>query len=146
VISSLIFIPRQMYTHYQNLYYTDTFGLFEGDDARAVTIHLEQYGSTVHLFIGIGCSTSKNTFMTSAYTYNPNTKHQRFSCLFLFGSSLCLTFVITLSRSCSSLAFPHMFVIALAFVLVAYRQHLRPEDLWHRRRSPTLTSRVGKLP
>jgi hypothetical protein len=36
----------------QNLYYTDTFGLFEGFNARAITIQREQYGGTVHLFIG----------------------------------------------------------------------------------------------
>jgi hypothetical protein len=65
-----------MYKHYQNLYCNDTFGLFEGDDARAITIQCEQYGGIVHIFIGTGRILSKNTFMTSAYTYNPNTKHQ----------------------------------------------------------------------
>jgi hypothetical protein len=33
-----------MYKHYQSLYYIDTFDLFEGDDARAITIQREQYG------------------------------------------------------------------------------------------------------
>ena len=36
----------------QNLYYTDTFSLFEGVDARAITIQHEQYGAIVYLFIG----------------------------------------------------------------------------------------------
>jgi hypothetical protein len=46
-----------------NSYYIDTFGLFEGCDARAITIQSEQYVSTVHLFIGT-CTTSFNiTFM-----------------------------------------------------------------------------------
>jgi hypothetical protein len=104
---------------------------------RVVTIQREQYGGIVHLFIGTGRSPSKNTFMTSTYTYNPNTKHQGLTSLFLFNLALCLTFITTLSRSCSPLAFPHMFVVASAFVLVAYRQYLRLEDLRQRRRSPT---------
>jgi hypothetical protein len=33
-----------MYKHHQNLHYIDTFGLFEGDDARAITTQREQYG------------------------------------------------------------------------------------------------------
>jgi hypothetical protein len=31
---------------------TDTFGLLEGVDERVITIQREQYGATVHLFIG----------------------------------------------------------------------------------------------
>ena len=89
-----------MYKHYQSLYYIYTFVLFEGDDARAITIQHEQYGGTVHLFIGMGRSPSKSTLLTSTYTYNPNTKHQGLTSLFLFDSALCLTFVATLSRSC----------------------------------------------
>jgi hypothetical protein len=58
-----------MYKHYQSLYYIDIFVLFEVDDERAITI---QRG-TVHLFIGTGHFPSKNTFMTSTCTYNPNT-------------------------------------------------------------------------
>jgi hypothetical protein len=37
------------------LYYIDTFGLSEDEnvnDARAITMQREQYGVTVHLFIG----------------------------------------------------------------------------------------------
>jgi hypothetical protein len=53
-----------MYKHYQSVYYIDTFDLFEGDDARAITIQREQYGGIVHLLIGMGQCPSKNTFMT----------------------------------------------------------------------------------
>jgi hypothetical protein len=86
---------------------------------------------TVHLFVGTGRSPSKNTFMTSAYTYNPNTKHQGLTSLFLFDSASYLTFVATLSRSCRPSA------VASAFDVVAYRQCLCLEDLWRRRRLPT---------
>jgi hypothetical protein len=59
----------------QNLYYIDTFGLFEGVDARAITIQREQYMGTVHLFIGMGRSPGKNTFMTLTCVHNYNINH-----------------------------------------------------------------------
>jgi hypothetical protein len=52
--------------------YIDTFGLFEGVDVRAITIHREQYGGTVHLFIGTGHSPDKNTFMTLTFVHDCN--------------------------------------------------------------------------
>jgi hypothetical protein len=56
-------------------YYIDTFRLFEGVDARAITIHREQYEGIVHLFIGVGRSLGKNTFMTSTFIHNYNINH-----------------------------------------------------------------------
>jgi hypothetical protein len=58
------------------LYYIDTFGLLEGNDVREVTIQREQYGNTVHLFIGTGHNPDKNTFVTLTYIHNPDTKHE----------------------------------------------------------------------
>jgi hypothetical protein len=52
--------------------YIDTFGLFEGVDVRAITIHCEQYEGTVHLFIGTGHSPGKNTFMTLTFVHDCN--------------------------------------------------------------------------
>jgi hypothetical protein len=75
--------------------------------------------------------------MTSTYIYNPNTKHQGLTSLFLFDSALCLTFVATLSRSYHPSALLHMFVVTSAFVLVAFRQYLCLEDLRQIRRPPT---------
>jgi hypothetical protein len=46
------------------MYYIDTFDLLEGDNVGAITIQREQYGATIHLFIGMGCSPGKITFMT----------------------------------------------------------------------------------
>jgi hypothetical protein len=37
-------------------------------DARVITIHREQYGVTVHLFIGTGRSLYKITFMSLTFT------------------------------------------------------------------------------
>jgi hypothetical protein len=53
-----------MYEYRHNLYYIDTFGLLEGVDAREITNQREQYCTTVHLFIGIGRSPGKSTFMS----------------------------------------------------------------------------------
>jgi hypothetical protein len=57
------------------LYYIDTFGLFEDVDARAITIQREQYGATVHLFIGMGRNPSKSTFVSSTFIHNYNINH-----------------------------------------------------------------------
>jgi hypothetical protein len=105
-----------------------TFGLVEGADARAIIIKREQYESIVHLFIGTGRSPSKNTFMTSTGTHNHNINHQGLTSLFLFDSASCLTFVVTLSRSCCLSAIPS------AFDVIAFRQCLRLEGLQRRRR------------
>ena len=57
------------------IYYRDTFGLFEGVDARVITIQREQYGDTVHLFIGTRRSSDKSTFMPLTFIYKHNANH-----------------------------------------------------------------------
>jgi hypothetical protein len=64
-----------MYGYQQNLYYIDTFGLLKGVDVRDITNQHEQYGATVHLFIGTGRSPGKSTFMSPIFTYDCNTSH-----------------------------------------------------------------------
>jgi hypothetical protein len=49
--------------------------LFEGVDARAITIQHEQYGGIVHIFIGTGRSPGKSTFITLTFLYNRNINH-----------------------------------------------------------------------
>jgi hypothetical protein len=105
--------------------------LIEGVDTRAITIHREQYEGTIHLFICTRCSPSKNTFITLTCTHNCNINHQGLTSLFLFGSASCLTFVATLRQSCRPSA------VALAFVVIAFKQCLRLEDLRRGRRSST---------
>jgi hypothetical protein len=55
-----------MHEYQKDSYYNDTFGLLEGVDAREITNQPEQYGATVHLFIGTGRSLGKN------YIYVPD--------------------------------------------------------------------------
>jgi hypothetical protein len=106
-----------------NRTYIITFGLIEGVDARAITVQREQYGGSVHLFIGMRHSLSKNTFMTLTYSHNRDIKHQGLASLFLFSSASCFTFVVALCRSCRPSA------AALAFAVVGLRQCLCLEDL-----------------
>jgi hypothetical protein len=40
-----------------------------------LTIQREQYDASVHLFIGMGHSPGKNTFMALTFTYDQNTNH-----------------------------------------------------------------------
>jgi hypothetical protein len=55
--------------YFQRLCYNDTFGLFEGNNVRTITIQREQYGGTVHLFIGNRKALCVITSMPSTITY-----------------------------------------------------------------------------
>jgi hypothetical protein len=55
-------------------------------DARANTSHREQYGGTVHLFIGTGRSPVKITFMSLTTSYNHDTNYHGPIGFFLFKS------------------------------------------------------------
>jgi hypothetical protein len=67
-----------------------TFGLTEGEkskrNAQVSTSQREQYGGTVHLFIGIGRSPVKITFMSFTTNYNHDTNYHGSIGLFLFKS------------------------------------------------------------
>jgi hypothetical protein len=53
-------------------------------DGQVNTSQREQYGGTVHLFIGTGHSPVKITFMSLTTSYNHNTKYHGLIGLFLF--------------------------------------------------------------
>jgi hypothetical protein len=55
-------------------------------DARVNTNQHEQYGGTVHLFIGTRRSPVKITFMSSTTSYNHDTNYHGLIGLFLFKS------------------------------------------------------------
>jgi hypothetical protein len=65
----------------------------------------EQYGATVHLFIGAGRSLDKITFMSLTFTATHKASYQGLSSLFSFKSVPSSIFVIILSRS----SFSHSF-------------------------------------
>jgi hypothetical protein len=55
-------------------------------DARVNTSQREQYGGTVHLFIGTGRSLCKITFMPFMFTIDLRTIYRGLSSIFLFKS------------------------------------------------------------
>jgi hypothetical protein len=55
-------------------------------DARVSTSQSEQYRGTIHLFIGTGHNSVKNTFTSSTTSYNHDTNYHRPIGLFLFKS------------------------------------------------------------
>jgi hypothetical protein len=55
-------------------------------DARVNTNQCEQYGGTVHLFIGTGRSLCKITFMPSMFTIDLRTIYRGLDSLFIFKS------------------------------------------------------------
>jgi hypothetical protein len=68
-------------------------------------VQREQYGVTVHLFIGTGRSPDKVTFMSLTFTANNKASCQGSSSLFSFRSVPSSTFVVVLSRSFFSHSF-----------------------------------------
>jgi hypothetical protein len=62
-----------------------------------ITIQREQYGVTVHLFIGMGRNPDKITFMSQTFTVNHKASYQGLSSLLPFRSVSSSTFVIILS-------------------------------------------------
>jgi hypothetical protein len=70
--------------------YKCTFGLKEGKTTsmtqKQMPSQREQYGSTVHLFIGTGRSPCKSTPMTFTFANDSIVTHQGLNSLFLFKS------------------------------------------------------------
>jgi hypothetical protein len=114
------FINMNKYSQY--LYFIDTFGLSEGEnasDARAITMQREQYSATVHLFIGMGYNPGEITFISLAFTANHKASYQGPSSLFPFRSVSSSTFIIMLSRS----TFRHSFSARSSFLQVVSSCH-----------------------
>jgi hypothetical protein len=101
------------------------------------TSQCEQYGSTIHLFIGTGRSPDKITFMPLTTNHNHDTNYQGLCRLFLFKS--VPPFVSSVS-SCRS-SFDCSFGIQLHVTPVCMsscRRCFCLEDLRRRRRPPTV--------
>jgi hypothetical protein len=74
-------------------------------DARVITSQREQYGGTVHLFIGMGRSLDKITFVSLITNYNSNTTYQGLGRLFLFKSVSSFVLSMSLCRSSFNCSF-----------------------------------------
>jgi hypothetical protein len=88
-------------------------------DARVITSQREQYGVTVHLFIGTEHNLDEITFMSLIFTVDPKASYRGLSSLFSFKSVSLFTIVNVLSRS----SFSHSFRASLSFVQTAPSYH-----------------------
>jgi hypothetical protein len=88
-------------------------------DARVITIQCEQYGVTVHLFIGTGRSPDKITFVSLTFTVNHKASYQGLSSVFPFRSVSSSSFVIILSRS----SFRNSLGVCSSYLRVVYTYH-----------------------
>jgi hypothetical protein len=86
-------------------------------DVRVNSSQREQYRGTVHLFIGMGRSPDKITFVSLITNHNQNTNYQGLNGLLLFKS--VLPFV---SRRCHAEA-PRSIALACTFVLCQFAYH-----------------------
>jgi hypothetical protein len=103
-------------------YFIDNFGLSEGEnvsDARAITMQHEQYGVTVHLFIGAGRNPCRITFTSLIFTVSHKANYQGLSSLFSFRSVPSFTIIIMPSRR----SFSHSFGARSSFLQIASSYH-----------------------
>jgi hypothetical protein len=84
--------------------------------AREITIQREQYGATVHLFIGTGCNPDNITSMPLTFTLNYNMSYQGLSSLFPLRS--VSSFIVLSCQAKAPLA------IASAFIHVTSELYL----------------------
>jgi hypothetical protein len=98
---------------------------------KTITIQREQYGVTVHLFIGMGRSPGKITSISLAFSINHKASYRGLSSLFYFRSVPSFTIVIVLSRS----SFGRSFGARLSF----FRPHLHITHIFISKPKPPVT-------
>jgi hypothetical protein len=104
---------------------------------RVITSQREQYRGTVHLFIGTGHSPDKITFMPLITNHNHDTNYQGLCSLFLFKSVMPFVWSVSSCRSsfnCSVGIHLHVTPTCIS----SCRGCFCLEDLWRRRRPPTI--------
>jgi hypothetical protein len=101
-----------------------------------ITSQREQYGDTVHLFIGMGRSSDKITFVSLITNYNHSTNHQGQCSLFLFKSVLSFALGMPSCRSSFNCSFG-IYLHVVAACMSSCRRCFCLEDLRRRRRPPT---------
>jgi hypothetical protein len=84
-----------------------------------ITIQREQHGVTVHLFIGIGRSLDKITFMSLTFIVDHKASCRGLSSLFSFRSVSSFAIILVLSQS----SFSHSFEASLSFLQTAPSSH-----------------------
>jgi hypothetical protein len=102
-----------------------------------ITSKREQYEGTVHLFIGMGPSPDKITFVSLITSYNHNTNCQGLCSLFLFKSVPSFVLCMPPCRSSFNCSFG-IYLHVMHGCILSYRRCLCLEDLRRRRRPPTV--------
>jgi hypothetical protein len=105
---------------------------------RVITIQREQYGDTIHLFIGTGRSPDKITSVSLITNYNHNIYYQGLYSLFLFKSVSSFVFSMSPYRSSFNRSFSLYLHVTPAYIL-SCRRCFCLEQLRRRRRPPTNT-------
>src|SRR5688500_8301026 len=106
-------------------------------DARVTTIQREPYGVTVHLFISIGRSLDKITFMSLTFTVDHKASCRKLSSVFSFMLVSSFTIILVLSRS----SFSHNFGASLSFLQTtpSYHTHLHTIHTFISKLKPPVT-------
>ena len=107
------------------------------------TSQCEQYGGTVHLFIGTGRNPVKITFISLISNYNHDTNYQGLSGLFLFKSVLPFVSDVSSCRSSLDYSFGIYLWVVSAWIWPC-RRCFCLEDLRRRRRPPTVALRGAR--
>jgi hypothetical protein len=103
---------------------------------RAITSQREQYGGTVHLFIGMGHSPDKITFMSLITNHNHETNYHGLCGLFLFKSVSPFVSSVSSCRSSFNCNFGIQLHVTSACMSSCHRCFCL-EDLRRKRRPPT---------
>jgi hypothetical protein len=98
----------------------------------------EQYGNTIHLFIGTGHSPDKITFMSLVTNHNHDTNYQGLCGLFLFKLVPPSSQACHRAEALSIVASAYIFH-AMPICILSCRRCFCLEDLRQRRRPPTHT-------
>jgi hypothetical protein len=106
-----------------------------------ITIQREQYGGTVHLFIGTRHSPDKITFMSLITNHDYDSNYQGLCSLFLFKSVPPFVSSVSSCQSTFSNSFGIHLHVAPACIL-SFRRCFCLEDLQRRRRPPTVDNRT----
>jgi hypothetical protein len=121
--------------------YICTFDLTESKSLRVtyerLQVSVNSTGGTIHLFIGMGHSPNKITFMLLITNHNYDTNYQGLCGLFLFKSVPPFVSSMSSCRSSFSCSFGiHLHVTPAC--MSSYRRCFFLEDLRQRRRPPTV--------
>jgi hypothetical protein len=93
-----------------------------------ITIQREQYGATVHLFIGTGHGLDKITFMSLTLIYFYNTNHEGLSSLCPFSIIIMLGLHHYIKTEAPWLQLRRSFLLPSGFIFtLIYKRKLHPE-------------------